>query len=170
MPALEFPTYNLHIMKVEKPVRVRRTWTQHLNATPDKVFPLLCPVRECDWVQGWEPTSVHSDTGLAEPNCVFMTADKGREATWIFTDWNPTAWTVELIKVTPGVTVGKINVRLTPEESGTAAEVTYMHTALSPAGQEFVENFTEEFYAVFMREWEDAMNHYLETGEMRVTD
>jgi hypothetical protein len=157
-------------MQIEKPVRVRRTWTQHIKASPEKVFPLLCPVRECDWVQGWRPTHVFAETGLAERDCVFVTADKGREAVWAYTDWDPENGRVELIKVTPGMTVGRITVRLTAEPSGTAAEITYMHTALSEEGRRFVESFTAEFYAAFMQEWEDAMNHYLETGEMRVTE
>lgn len=157
-------------MRIEKPVRVRRTWTQHIKASPDKVFPLLCPVRECDWVQGWRPAQVFTESGLAEPDCVFITSDQGREAIWVFTEWDPEKGRVELLKVTPGVTVGQISVRLTPEPTGTAAEITYMHTALSEEGRRFIESFSETFYARFMKEWEAAMNHYLETGEMRVTD
>jgi hypothetical protein len=157
-------------MKIEKPARVCRTWTQHIKASPDKVFPRLCPVRECDWIQDWSPSTVIAETGLAELDCVFTTSDKGREAIWVFTEWDPANWHVELIKVTPGITVGKITIRLTAEATGTAANITYMHTALSEEGRRFVESFTEEFYATFMREWEETMNHYLETGAMRVTD
>jgi hypothetical protein len=157
-------------MNIVQPVRVRRTWTQHIRATPDRVFPLLCPVREVDWVQGWRPSQVITESGIAERECVFTTADREPEAIWAYTEWDPDQWRIELVKVTPGVTVGRISVRLTPEPTGTAAEITYMHTALSDEGRRFVETFTEEFYAAFMQEWEDAMNHYLETGEMRVTE
>jgi len=157
-------------MKIERPARVRRSWTQHIKAAPDEVFPLLCPVRECDWVQGWKPAQVFAESGRAEQDCVFTTSDQGRDAIWVFTEWDPKNWRVELIKITPGVTVGKITLRLTPEEGGTAAEVTYMHTALSEEGRSFLESFSETFYARFMKEWEEAMNHYLKTGEMRTTD
>ena len=157
-------------MRIEKPVRVRRTWTQHIKAPPDQVFQLLCPVRECDWVQGWKPAQVIAESGFAERDCVFTTSDQGQEAVWVFTEWDPDKGHVELIKVTPGVTVGHITVRLTAEPKGTAAEITYMHTALSEEGRRFVENFSETFYARFMKEWQEAMNHYVETGEMRVTD
>lgn len=111
-----------------------------------------------------------SSSGVAEPDCVFTTSDQGRDAIWTFTDWDPENWHVELLKVTPGVTVGRISLSLKPEDGGTAAEITYMHTALSDEGRRFVESFTEEFYAKFMKEWENAMNHYLETGEMRVME
>lgn len=31
-------------MNIEKPVRITRTYTQRIEAQPDEVFPLLCPV------------------------------------------------------------------------------------------------------------------------------
>jgi hypothetical protein len=154
-------------MKIAAPHRVRHTYRQHIVAPPERVFPLLCPVRESAWVQGWDPVLVVSASGVAEEGCVFVTSDGGRDATWIVTRLDPESWTIDLIKVTPGVTVGQINVTLTAEPGGCAADVTYQHTALSDAGREFVDRFTAEFYEAFMKEWEASMNHYLTTGEMR---
>jgi hypothetical protein len=154
-------------MQIVAPYRVRRTYRQHLVAPPEKVFPLLCPVRECEWVQGWDPDLVVTSSGAAERDCVFVTSDRGRDATWIVTRFDPASWTLELVKVTPGVTVGQITAVLTGEPGGTAADITYQHTALSEAGRTFVDGFTEEFYEAFMKEWEASMNHYLTTGEMR---
>ena len=37
-------------MNITKPKRVTRTYTQRLVAEPAAVFPLLCPVREADWI------------------------------------------------------------------------------------------------------------------------
>ena len=48
-------------MKIVKPNRATRTYTQHLVAEPAVVFPLLCPVREADWIDGWSPTFVMHD-------------------------------------------------------------------------------------------------------------
>ncbi len=45
-------------MIVTKPNRVIRTFKQQLVAEPAKVFPLLCPVREADWIDGWNPLVV----------------------------------------------------------------------------------------------------------------
>ncbi len=154
-------------MKIVAPHRVRRTFRQHLVAPPERVFPLLCPVRESEWVQGWDPTLVVTESGVAEPDCVFVTADREREAVWVVTRLDPASWTIELLKVSPGVTVGHITVTLTAEPAGTAADVTYQHTAISDAGRDFVDGFTEEFYEAFMKEWEASMNHYLTTGELR---
>ena len=38
----------------------------HFDAPPDRVFPLLCPVREYDWIDGWECRMVYAETGVAE--------------------------------------------------------------------------------------------------------
>lgn len=154
-------------MKIVAPHRVRRTYRQHIVAPPETVFPLLCPVRECDWVQDWDPLLVVSAGGVAETDCIFVTSDGGRESTWIVTRLDPASWTIELVKVTPGVTVGQIHVTLAAEPGGTAAEITYQHTALGEAGRALVDGFTDEFYESFMKEWEMSMNHYLATGEMR---
>ena len=38
-------------MHILTPTRVAHTYTQHLVAPPKAVFPLLCPVREADWIR-----------------------------------------------------------------------------------------------------------------------
>ena len=65
-------------MQISQPRRVTRTYTQRLTAAPARVFPLLCPVREADWIEGWDPISVWSESGVAEPDCVFTTPSDGR--------------------------------------------------------------------------------------------
>lgn len=60
-------------MNITRPYRARRTYTQRLVGAPDTVFPLLCPVREADWIEGWDPVWVASNSGVAEPDCVFVT-------------------------------------------------------------------------------------------------
>lgn len=76
-------------MKIAKPVRVTRTWTQRLIGTPEEVFPLLCPVREADWIQGWDPIVVVSETGIAEADCVFTTAAAPTGSVWYITRHEP---------------------------------------------------------------------------------
>ena len=48
-----------------------------LAAAPARVFPLLCPVREAEWLPGWHAEVLHSASGLAELGCVFRTRDEG---------------------------------------------------------------------------------------------
>jgi hypothetical protein len=155
-------------MEISSPIRVSRTYTQSLMASPEKVFPLLCPVREMEWVNNWDPRLVLSASGLIESDCVFVMPDQPEDAIWVVTQWNPDLLFVEFIKVVPGLTVGKIDIQLYPgENKQTLADVTYCFTALSPKGAEFVEQFTESYYKAFMKEWESEINHFLETGRKK---
>ena len=151
-------------MNIHPPNRVTHTYTQHLVAPPAAVFPLLCPVRESDWIDGWSPLLVLSHSGLAEPDCVFVTDSRPYDAVWFITRHEPERGFVEMIKVTPDVTACKLTIRLRAAGSGSEADVTYSHTSLGPQGDVFVASFTAEFYVQFMREWEERMNHYLAHG------
>ena len=155
-------------MHVTAPVRVKRTYTQSLVARPENVFPLLCPVREVEWANGWNPRQVVSASGLVEADCIFVTPGEPQDSVWVVTAWDPKRFYVEFVKVTPGFTVGKIEIQLREGDSdGTLADVSYSYTALSEAGEEFVQEFTPEYYDKFMREWEAELNYFLETGRMK---
>jgi hypothetical protein len=58
-------------MKIIAAKRVSRTYTRKPIASPEAVLPLLCPVREADWIQGWNPHLVVSASGVAERDCAF---------------------------------------------------------------------------------------------------
>lgn len=153
-------------MRVLPPRRASRTYTQQLVAEPDAVFPLLCPVREADWIEGWDPAVVWSDSGLAERDCVFVTQADPGDAIWYVTRHEPERDFVEMLKITPAVTACRLTIQLTPVEAGCEATITYLHTSLGPQGDEFVDAFTGEYYAEFMRDWERRLNHYLSSGSV----
>lgn len=152
-------------MRVEKPNRVSRSYTQHLGAPPGEVFPLLCPVRETEWVNDWRPRLVLSDSGVAEPDCVFITPGIPEDALWLMTVHDPEAFCLEIIKIIPGVVVGKISIALAPEgDNGCTSKITYAYTALSEHGARALEEFTETHFRGFMETWEKELNHFLSTG------
>jgi hypothetical protein len=85
--------------------RIIRSYTQHVEAAPEEVFP-LCPVREADWVDGWvdEVEIVHSDSGFARNGCVFRTRRPGQpETIWAITRHDATQKVVEFLRVTTGL-------------------------------------------------------------------
>ena len=153
-------------MDISPPRRVTRTYTQRLVADPERVFPLLCPVREADWLKDWDPISVWSESGVAEPDCVFTTSSREGEAIWFVTSHAPDVGEIEMLTITPGVTACKLVIRLATTATGTDAVVTYSYTSLGPAGDTFIDGFTDEYYDQFMRDWERRLNHYLATGQM----
>ena len=152
-------------MIIQPPTRATHSYVQHLVASPDRVFPLLCPVREADWIEGWDPLQVTSATGVAERDCVFVTAAEPADAIWYITRHEADAGFVEMLKVTPGVTACRLSIQLQATPQGCDATVTYLHTSLgTPAGDAFVAAFSAEYYRQFMRDWEDRLNHYLAHG------
>jgi hypothetical protein len=153
-------------VKISPPVRAKHTYTQTLAGPPEAVFPLLCPVREAEWVDGWEPKLVISASGVAELDCVFIMPDQPSDSIWVVTQWDPQTHFIEFIKVMPGLAVGRIKIRLRSGEANQAlADISYAYTALSEAGEHFIKHFTEEYYTTFMQAWEAELNHFLTTGQ-----
>ena len=150
-------------MQINPPNRVAHTYVQRLVAPPGEVLPLLCPVREADWIEGWDPLLVLSDSGVAEPDCVFVTPEDPENAIWYVTVHE--ADHVQMVRVTPGVTACRLDIELSATGAGCEAKVTYMHTSLGEDGDAFLETFTAPYYERFMRGWEARLNHYLRTGE-----
>ena len=151
-------------MKITKPNRVTRTYTQRLVAEPGAVFPLLCPVREADWIDGWDPISVIAHSGVAEPDCVFVTAASPNDAVWYITRHEQDNGFVEMLKITPLVTACRLTIQLRPSATGSEADITYTHTSMGSEGDAFIASFTDEYYRQFMQDWEARINHYLVHG------
>jgi len=153
-------------MTVTRPNRASHRFVQHINGPAQEAFPLYCPVREMDWISRWLPEEVYSTSGLAEPECVFVTRDGEADAVWIITRHCPQSHHVQMVKTVPQVTVCLIDIRLQAvDATHCTATVRYSHTSLGPKGDELVAGFDENYYQAFMTRWESAMNHYLATGE-----
>ena len=153
-------------MNIQTPNRKKHGYEQVLDAPPAVVFRLLCPVAEGKWVPGWKTEAVYSFSGLVEKGCVFLTPNEKHSSIWIVTKHDLATFKLEMFKVTPMQTVGKLNIALQAEgTTSTRAFISYEFTAIGEAGVTFLKEFTSEWYENFMQEWEDAMNHYLKTGE-----
>lgn len=151
-------------MRITKPNRATHTYRQTLYGSAYNVFLLLCPVREVEWASGWLPDLVISSSGVAERDCTFITSDKHGQALWYVTRHEPERWFVEMLKILPGMTACRLQIQLSENGDGCFADVTYSHTSIGAAGDEFVAKFTAEYYRNFMQEWEKALNHFLKTG------
>ena len=56
-------------------------YVMDVHAPVEEIFPLLCPVREYDWIPGWGCDVQFTESGVAEDLCVFSTdtSDFGKE-------------------------------------------------------------------------------------------
>ncbi len=151
--------------------RITRTYTQQIEAPPGAVFPLLCPVREGEWLDGWSDGMelIHSDSGVAEEGCVFRTVVSGRpETVWVISRHDPAAGTVEFVRVTTGLVATRLAIAVAPRGmDGSEVHITYTFTPLGAAGRDFLQaTASEEGFRRDMAWWERSMNHWLRTGEI----
>lgn len=152
--------------------RIIKTRRQVNLATPDKVFPLLCPVLEKEWIDGWEYEMIYSVSGVAEKGCVFQTPSPGNvKTTWYTTRHEPEQFIVEFVRITPEEMTVRIYIRLTDNNNGTTtADITYEYTPLSETGNDWIEKESETVFNANMAYWEKAINHYLQTGTKLLKD
>jgi hypothetical protein len=146
--------------------RVTHEYIQTNNASPEKVFPLLCPVREADWVPGWQYRLIYSQSGVAEAGCVFTTPNEdGSETLWLVTEYDPAAFTIAFAWVNPQLVAAQIRIRLEARSTNdTSAHIRYTYTGLSEQGNREVERYDTAWFQHKMQSWEAAINHYLQTG------
>jgi hypothetical protein len=148
--------------------RVSYEYTQTNDAPPERVFPLLCPVREADWVPGWRYHLIYSESGVAEDGCVFSTPnDAGPETLWMVTHYDPAAFTIAYAWIEPGMIAAQIRIALSQVPGGkTSAHIRYLYTGLSPAGNAVLGRYTSEWFRGKMQSWEKAINHFLTNGAL----
>jgi hypothetical protein len=164
--------------------RVTHEYTQTNSAAPEKVFPLLCPVREADWIPWWRYKLIYSDSGVAELGCIFTTQDRtvesekysssssGRdfhstESTWICTDYDPDSFRIAYVWIKPGRVATELWIKLTAaENSQTHSHIRFRYTGLSTEGNREVESYDRSWFEKKMKGWEAAINYYLTTGQM----
>jgi hypothetical protein len=104
-----------------------------LQAPPERVFPLLCPVRETDWLPGWQAEVLHSRSGVAELGCVFTTRDEdGRQRIWTVSRYEPGAGVIQFVQFLAGLAVIRLDIRVVPEGGGSRARWTYTVLGLDP--------------------------------------
>lgn len=165
-------------MSAFKSFRVAHEFTQTNPASPEKVFPLLCPVREADWIPGWQYDLIYSDSGVAELGCVFTTPNqptsvrsgehsgKASETTWIVTDYDPAAFRIGYVWINPGTVITELRIQLTHgEEDTTRSRIRFRYTGLSADGNRQVTQYDRTWFDNKMRNWERAINHYLRGGK-----
>jgi len=171
-------------MNTFKARRVAHEYTQTNPAPPEKVFPLLCPVREADWIPGWRYELIYSDSGVAELGCVFTTRDSAVESekyssradeqddsspvtTWICIEYDPGAFRIGYVWIKPELVATELWIQLELAKDGqTRSHIRFRYTGLSVEGNQVVESYDRKWFEAKMRGWETAINHFLSMGKM----
>jgi hypothetical protein len=147
--------------------RVSKNYRQTINALPDKVFPLLCPICEAEWLDGWQYKMIYSDSGLVEEGAVFSTPREGEPDTvWVVTKHNPAKHEIEFTRITHQSRTCVLRIGVSPKnENCSHVDISYTYTGISPSGNDFIDALTEEVFCEDMKFWEASVNYYLKTGK-----
>ena len=143
-------------------------YTQLNNGAIEKIFPLLCPIREKDWIEGWDCKMIHSTSGLIEKDCVFTTSPREKiESVWHVTHYDQQTHKIEFLRFTPSENVAKITIELEEiNKQNTRACISYQYTALCEKQNTLLNSNMEQLFLESMTWWEKSINYYLKTGNM----
>jgi len=148
-----------------KPERIQRSSTFHVEALVEKSFPLFGPLLEMEWAVGWEPRIIYLQQKFVEEHMIFKTkSNYGEDYLWAVTQFNPDAHTIEYT-VTASERIWFIQVECEKDGDRTKVTVTYTYTGLSEKGNQQNKEALQKMFAHELKDWEKAINYYLETGE-----
>ena len=142
--------------------RIARTFTFEVAAAPGVVFPLLCPVREREWIEGWKADIVYSTSGLAEDNCLFTSENKLLgEGLYVVSRYERENGVIEFVIFYAGKAVQKLDIAIRPNAKG-GTHITWRRllTGLSPTGNALIEQLTEESFRQQMGVLSQSLDRY----------
>ncbi|HJU82767.1 MAG TPA: SRPBCC family protein [Holophagaceae bacterium] len=129
--------------------RIVCTFTmEDLPAPPAEVFPLLCPVREAQWLPDWSAEMLWSRSGVAEDGALFRTPGAtGEPWIWQIVQHQAEAGRIRFAIVAPGSHATDLSLQLDPQGAGSRLRWTYTLHALTPSGAAFLKDYEAGFPA-----------------------
>lgn len=142
-----------------------------LNADAKTVFPLLCPVKEDDWIDGWSDicTIVYTDSGIAEEACVFETdVPLEGHAVWICSKYDAEKTKIEYIKHIVGKAIIKFSMAVRDVPGGKSRiDVVYIATGWGEKGEAYVKQLADKGIMDTLSGLEEKINYYVANGVMK---
>ncbi len=144
------------------PKRISHSYEGSISASPERVFPLLCPIREYEWLDDWRCRMVYSDSGVAEENCIFETDFGHGPVTWTVNRYEPPR-RIEFVIFAPGRQVERLKISLEPIGSNTTIRWERMSTGLSAAGNETAGHWRADLDKTLT----EKIEYFLKNGRMK---
>jgi hypothetical protein len=137
---------------------------QLLFASPEKVFPLLCPTREYDWIAPWACELIYSKSGFAELDCVFTTNFPGEvKETWIVDKYEINKL-IQFIRFSESRII-KYCIELIDNNNETTHAIwTQTVISLNSEGNSFIDDLSVVEYDNEIKTLEKMLNHYIKTS------
>lgn len=142
----------------------RRTiheYTGFISAVPERVFPLLCPVREYEWLDGWHCRMIYTDSGVAEDNCIFETNFNEGRMTWVVSRYEPSRH-IEFVTFVEGLMSQRLSIVLETHSTGTRIHWTRKFTGLTDEGNKSIDYWPPELDRTIT----EKLDYFLTKGVM----
>lgn len=155
---------NMEEFKAEK---VSKTASFVVNGNIQTVFPLFGAFEERKWEKGWNPVLIYPSTEVIEEGTTFKTHGHGNEPEflWRVSKYEPQKNLIQYLVSTDN-RYWTITVKCEPRPKElTFAEVTYSFIGLNHLGNELNKKALEKMYRHNLKDWEKALNYYMESGE-----
>jgi len=137
------------------------TANMFLPYQPADIYPLLCPVREYEWIAEWKCDLIKSESGVNEKGCIFRTNFEGcgGPEIWVTSVFEPNK-RLEFVRTSPSLaTLYEIELEAVP--GGTELTWTQHVTALNPEGNLLLEQHDPKQYNEMIQSLETKLNVYL---------
>ncbi len=152
-----------------KSERLSRTAKITLEGEIEHIFPLFGAIEETKWADGWQPLIIYSQSGKIERGMVFLTNAHNHHETvynWIVSGYEPKDHHIEYIVSTPN-RYWIINIQCNIlSDVKTEAIITYTYTSLNSLGNEINKHSITKMFEKDLKDWEEAINHYIKTGNI----
>lgn len=149
--------------------RFERKRVFEVHGSPADLFPLLCPVREYEWLPGWRCRMGYSQSGVAERDAVFTTSHLfgAKSVVWTCITYEPDSL-VEYLMVSGRDGVVRLSIGLEAAEEGrTRVSWGMLFTATTRIGARLGRHqFSESAFAKMIDERKRELDHFLTTGTM----
>lgn len=140
---------------------------QNYSFPPEDVFPMLCPVREYEYIPRWECDIVYLDSGLAEQGGVFTTHSHGegdQKDVWVISRYD-TNRAIEFVRVN-GMRSMIYRIELQGTETGgTVVSWEQIITGLTEEGNQHVQTLQQSDFTAMLSHMQELLQHYLTSGE-----
>jgi hypothetical protein len=153
--------------------RIFVTHAEEVEASASRVFLLLCPVAEYDWISGWDCTLVFTASGVNEQGCIFSEGMMGPVlvgspvvTTWVTTVHDEENRRIQFVIFLHDQAVVRYDIRL--EERGSDRTHMVMNFEVSLMGEELRRLDDDEIRARLMVPVtfiSESLKHYCRTGK-----
>jgi len=152
-----------------KSEKVSRTATIITKGNIQKVFQLFGAFEERKWSEGWNPKLIYPLKEIIEEGTTFRTEGHGKEEKeylWIVSKFEPEKYLIQYLVSTENrywtITIKCNSVSAIQTE----AIITYTFIGLNKLGNNINSQSLQKMYANNLIDWQEAINYYLDNGQI----